>query len=321
MNDLAASVRARLLNLAKSQRVDFNEILVRFALERMLYRLSQSPHASRFVLKGALLFNVWYDLPHRATRDADLLGFGASDQTSLERAFREIAAIPCDDGIQFDPQSVRTEGILKDAGYAGARVLIQGTLSQARCKTQIDVGFGDAVTPPPQLTEYPVLLSDLPMPRLHTYPVYAVIAEKLHAIVKLGMTNTRLKDYFDLFVILNREVLNPELLARAIRATFDRRSLPLPSSTPLGLTSEFAMDGSRQAMWTSFIKKNGLTSESLPAANGSTERTPRSLTTVLPTGDAPRHQAPQLATSCSVLFRGFNCPAMPCTVCPAPSLS
>lgn len=160
MNDVAASVRARLLNLAKRQRVDFNEILVRFALERMLYRLSQSPHASQFVLKGALLFNIWYDLPHRATRDADLLGFGASDLRSLEESFREIAAIPCNDGIRFDPASVKTEGILKDAGYAGARVLIQGTLAQARCRTQIDVGFGDAVTPPPQMTEYPVLLGD-----------------------------------------------------------------------------------------------------------------------------------------------------------------
>ncbi len=264
MNDPAASVRARLLNLAKAQNVDFNQILVRFSLERLLYRLSQSPHAPKFVLKGALLFTVWYDMPHRATRDADFLGFGASDLRSLEQSFQDICAIACDDGIQFDPQSVRAEAILKDSGYSGARVLIQGTLAHARCRTQIDVGFGDAITPAPQLTVYPVLLPDLPPPCLRTYPVYSVIAEKLHAIVRLGMANTRLKDYLDLLVILDRETLCPDVLAAAIRATFERRQLSLPGAAPVGLTDEFARDTSRQALWTSFIKKNGITAESLP---------------------------------------------------------
>jgi predicted nucleotidyltransferase component of viral defense system len=197
MSNVAASVRARLLNVAKAQGVDFNQVLVRFALERILYRLSQSEHADRFLLKGALLFTLWYDMPHRATRDADLLGFGASDPASLAQTFRDIASITVDDGIVFDPASVVAEEIRKDAGYAGAHILISGELAKARCKTQIDIGFGDAVTPGPVDATYPVLLGDLPAPRLRTYPVYTVVAEKLHAIALLGMTNSRMKDYLD----------------------------------------------------------------------------------------------------------------------------
>ena len=157
MNNVAVSVRARLLNVAKAQGVDFNQVLVRFALERILYRLSQSKHVDRFLLKGALLFTLWYDMPHRATRDADLLGFGASDLESMVQTFRDIAGVMVDDGIVFDPASVVAEEIRKDAGYAGARVLISGELAKARCKTQIDVGFGDAVTPGPVDATYPVL--------------------------------------------------------------------------------------------------------------------------------------------------------------------
>ena len=147
--DLPASVRARLLNIAKAQGVDFHQVLVRFALERMLYRLGESAHADRFVLKGALLFTLWYDMPHRATRDADLLGFGPSDLVSVAQAFRDIASVAVEDGIRFDPASVKVEDIRKDAGYAGARVLMDADVAKARCKTQIDIGFGDAVTPEP----------------------------------------------------------------------------------------------------------------------------------------------------------------------------
>lgn len=191
--NVAASVRARLLNIAKAQGVDFNQVLVRFALERILYRLTQSQHADRFVLKGALLFTLWYDMPHRATRDADLLGFGAGDLTSVAETFRDIAAVAVDDGITFDPASVTVEETRKEAGYGGVRVIITGELAKARCKTQIDVGFGDAVTPAPVDSIYPVLLNELPAPRLRAYPTYTVIAEKLHAIAVLGMTNSRLR--------------------------------------------------------------------------------------------------------------------------------
>ena len=257
--DFAASVRARLLNIAKAQGADFNQVLVRFALERILYRLSQSAHADHFLLKGALLFTLWYDMPHRTTRDADLLGFGASDLESIAQTFRDIASVEVDDGITFDPSSVSVKEIRKDAGYAGARVLITGEIAKARCKTQIDIGFGDAVTPGPVHAVYPVLIADLPAPRLRTYPVYTVISEKLHAIALLGMTNSRLKDYLDLWVLLDREALNANTLARAIAATFIRRGMPVPAVLPIGLTDEFATDSSRQAMWHALLKKNEIT--------------------------------------------------------------
>ena len=261
--NVAASIRARLLNVAKIQGVDFNQVLVRFALERILYRLTQSQHADRFLLKGALLFTLWYDMPHRATRDADLLGFGASDLTSVAETFRDIAAVAVDDGIAFDPASVTVEEIRKEAGYGGVRVIIAGELAKARCKTQIDVGFGDAVTPAPVDSVYPVLLEDLPAPRLRAYPTYTVIAEKLHAIALLGMTNSRLKDYFDLSVLLERETLDTDLLAQAIKATFERRGMSVPDVVPVGLTDEFAHDSSRQSLGLAFLKKNELPPETL----------------------------------------------------------
>ena len=268
MNNIAASVRARLLNVAKAQGVDFNQVLVRFALERILYRLSQSEHADHFLLKGALLFTLWYDMPHRTTRDADLLGFGASDLESVAQTFRDIASVAVDDGIVFDPASVAAEEIRKDAGYTGARILISGELAKARCKTQIDIGFGDAVTPGPVDATYPVLLADLPAPRLRTYPVYTVVAEKLHAIALLGMTNSRMKDYLDLSVLLDRETLDTDLLAQALKATFERRGMAVPAELPVGLTDEFAHEPSLQALWQAFIKKNELALEPLSTIVG-----------------------------------------------------
>ncbi|MDP2007182.1 MAG: nucleotidyl transferase AbiEii/AbiGii toxin family protein [Rubrivivax sp.] len=256
--DRAASVRARLLNVAKANGTDFNLVLVRFALERLLFRLSTSAYSERFVLKGALLFTLWYDLPHRATRDADLLGFGPSDTGSMASVFRDIASVAVDDGIVFDPASVRVGVIRKDAGYGGVRVTLNGKLANARCVAQVDVGFGDAVTPGPTDAVYPVLLDDLPAPRLRTYPVYTVVAEKLHAIVVLGMVNSRLKDYLDLVVIMEREALDEPTLALAIAATFQRRGTALPNAPPVGLSDEFALDPTRIALWQSLLKKNDI---------------------------------------------------------------
>jgi Nucleotidyl transferase AbiEii toxin, Type IV TA system len=260
--DRAASVRARLLNVAKATGTDFNLVLVRFALERLLYRLSTSAHADRFVLKGALLFTLWYDLPHRATRDADLLGFGDSDMASMAAVFKDIAAMggkdAGDDGIVFDPSSIRVAEIRKDAGYGGVRVTLNGQLANARCVAQVDVGFGDAVTPAPSDAVYPVLLDDLPAPHLRTYPVYTVIAEKLHAVVVLGMVNSRLKDYLDLVVMVERETLDAATLARAIAATFQRRGTGVPAALPVGLSDEFASDATRMALWHALLKKNAI---------------------------------------------------------------
>ena len=256
--DLGASVRARLLNIAKAEGSDFNSVLVRYALERFLYRLGVSPHAGRFVLKGALLFTLWYDMPHRPTRDADLLGFGPSDLDALRATFREVATVAVEDGIAFDPRSVGVEEIRKEAGYGGVRVLLDAVLARARCRVQVDVGFGDAVTPAPVPAVYPVLIDDFPAPQLRTCPVYTVVAEKLHAIVLLGMANSRLKDYLDLQVLLQRETLDIDTLAQAIAATFVRRGTAVPRVLPLGLGDEFAEDASRQALWRAFLRKNDL---------------------------------------------------------------
>ena len=263
--DLAASIRARLLNIAKADNTDFNQILVRYALERLLYRISQSEYSSQFLLKGALLFTLWYDMPHRPTRDADLLGFGESNLKSIESVFREISNIKVDDGIVFDPDSVVVEEIRKEAGYTGARVLITAELAKAKSKTQIDIGFGDAVTPHPVGATYPTLIDGMPAPQLRVYPIYTVIAEKLHAIALLGMTNTRLKDYFDLQVLLDREQIDIQILTEAISATFVRRGMPIPTEVPIGLTEEFTNEPTRQKLWDSFLKKNDI--EPMPLRN------------------------------------------------------
>jgi len=189
----------------------------------------------------------------------------SSDLASVVQTFRDVSSIVVDDGIRFDPASVSAEDIRKGAGYAGARVLISADIAKARCKTQIDIGFGDAVTPAPVEAVYPVLIADLPAPRLRTYPVYTVIAEKLHAVALLGMTNSRLKDYLDVSVLLERETLDAGTLAQAIAATFERRGMAVPVALPVGLTDEFANDPTRQALWQAFLKKNGLSLQPLPA--------------------------------------------------------
>jgi predicted nucleotidyltransferase component of viral defense system len=266
--DLAASVRARLLTIAKAEQTDFNAVLVRYALERFLYRLSQSAHAERFVLKGAMLFNLWYAMPHRPTRDIDLLGFGASDLEAIAQVFREIVSAPAEDGMVFSAASVQVEEIRKNAGYAGARVWVTAELARALCKVQVDIGFGDAITPGPIDATYPVLIADFAPPQLRTYPAYTVVAEKLHAIVLLGMTNSRLKDYLDLWILLERESFDADTLVNAITATFSRRGTPLLTGLPIGLSDEFASDASRQALWTAFLRKNALAAVALSEVVG-----------------------------------------------------
>jgi hypothetical protein len=254
----AASIRARLKQHADARKQDFNLTLTHYGLERLLYRLSISPHAQGYMLKGALLFSLWYDQPHRPTRDADLLGFGPDDVESAVSAFREICQIPVADGIVFDLASVHGTVIRKEAGYGGVRVDIRATLDGARIALQVDIGFGDAVTPAAQTVLYPVLLDDLPAPRLCSYPKYTVVAEKLHAICLLGMANTRMKDYFDLWVLMQEDSLDPDELRRAIAATFERRKLAVPSAVPAGLGEGFSGDAMKRAQWAAFLRKNRL---------------------------------------------------------------
>lgn len=260
MSDIAASIRARLLSLSKAQGQPFQTLLTRFALERLLYRLSVSQYADRFLLKGSLLFAVWYGMMHRPTRDADLLGLGSNDKNVVGRIFREIAAIPVDDGIVFDADSLSTDDIRKEEKYMGVRVIITSTLAKARCRVQVDIGYGDKVTLVPEVSEYPVLLKNLPAPKLRTYPVYTAISEKVHAIVQLGIPNGRMKDYYDLSVLLSRETLDEHLLAQALKATFTRNGRPLSRETPVGLSDEFSGNAGQLLMWDAFLRKNGLPS-------------------------------------------------------------
>lgn len=259
----AASIHARLLNRAKARGEDFNLLLTRYAIERFLYRLSRAPARDSLWLKGALLFDLWFDVPHRPTRDADFLGFGPMDAESLEAALREVCGIVADDGMDFDAGSITTEEIREDARYGGLRVRLQGRLGNARCPLQLDVGYGDAVTPGPEEAVYPTVLDDQPAPRLRVYPRATVVAEKLEAIVSLGMANSRMKDYFDLRALAREGEVAAGLLADAIAATFTRRNTVLPPAMPLGLSDEFAKDPSKRVQWKAFLGRNRLDAPTL----------------------------------------------------------
>jgi len=230
--NVAASVRAKLLNKARAEKRDFTLVLTRYALERLLYRLSISTHADHFLLKGALLFDLWFDVPLRPTRDMDLLGFGLAEEPYLIAAFTELCALDVDDGIRFDAQSIRAEEIRKEANYAGIRVTLLGWVDGARCPVQVEVGYGDAVTPGPEAVEYPVILDEFPAPKLRVYPRYTVVAEKLEALISLGVANSRMKDYFDLWVLARHSDFEGEVLREAIGATLSRRGTDIPTDVP-----------------------------------------------------------------------------------------
>ncbi|MDP1573766.1 MAG: nucleotidyl transferase AbiEii/AbiGii toxin family protein [Coxiellaceae bacterium] len=264
--NMAESVRARLLNITRnSKQSGFENILLRFMLERTLYRIGQSRYQKQFLLKGAMLFALWYDMPHRQTRDIDLLAFGDNDLLAVKKIFQEIAKIPFDDGIVFDIEHITVERILEETAYIGVKVTIPAELAKAIGKIQIDVGFGDAVTPGPVDSQYPVLIKEFPSPQLQTYPVYTVVAEKLHAIAFHGAANSRVKDYLDLFVIFEREQLDPRLLQKAITATFARRGSVISKTPLIGLTDDFANNPLKQTMWSAFLRKNKLSDKSFPA--------------------------------------------------------
>lgn len=259
----AASIHARLLNRAKARGEDFNLILTRYALERFLYRLSQVPARETYWLKGAMLFDLWFGVPHRPTRDADFLGFGSMDIEALASTIREICNITVDDGMVYDPSSITVEEIREESRYGGLRVRLLGRLGNTRCTMQLDVGYGDAVTPGPEEAVYPTLLDDMLPPRLRVYPRAAVVAEKLEAIVSLGMANSRLKDYFDLRALAREGALDARQLGDAIAATFQRRGTAVPVELPLGLSDEFARDAAKRAQWKAFLGKNRLEAPTL----------------------------------------------------------
>jgi hypothetical protein len=261
--DRSASVLARLLNRSRATGENYNLLLSRFAIERLLYRLSVSPHAGGFVLKGALLFALWTDTPHRPTKDADLLGFGPDDEDSLRARFQDICNIDANDGLRFDAARIRIAPIREHNAYGGLRLSVPAFIGHARLPVQVDVGFGDAVTPAPETVRYPTLLDDLPAPSLRAYPVHSVIAEKLHAMVVLGMANTRMKDFFDLAVIARTMTVDGATLVQALQATFSRRATPMPIADPVALTPAFATDLLKVKQWQAFLVKLRLGDEAL----------------------------------------------------------
>jgi hypothetical protein len=259
--NIAASVRQRLLDQAKSKRVDFNLLLTRYGLERFLYRLGRSEYRERFVLKGAMLFPLWGVVSYRSTRDVDLLGYGESEIEALVTVFRTICQTEvADDGITFDPVSVQAEGIRDQMEYGGTRLKLNADLAGARIHLQVDIGFGDVITPSADTAEYPVLL-DHPAPHLWVYPRETVIAEKFQAMVHLGIANSRMKDFHDLWVLGSQFDFDGKTLATALARTFERRNTPLPVELPLALTPEFFADAQKTRQWKAFLNRAGLAVE------------------------------------------------------------
>jgi len=263
-SNLTASIRQRLLNLAHERKEEFQLILVRYAAERLLYRLSKSPHADQFVLKGALLFQLWTGQPHRATLDLDLLGQGDDDVARFEGIFREVGATAVeDDGLLFLPDQVHGEEIREDQRYAGVRIHGTVKLGTARIPLQIDIGFGDAVTPKPQKVQYPSLLG-LPTATMRAYPKQTVVAEKFEAMVSLGIANSRMKDFYDIWVLSSEFQFDGDVLAKAIRATFERRGTAIPAQPPVAFTPEFSSDRSKAAQWRAFVSRGRLVAHPPP---------------------------------------------------------
>jgi hypothetical protein len=257
--NIVSSVRQRLLDLSRARQEDFQLLLTRFASERLLHRLSRSEHAGRFVLKGALLFALWTGRMLRPTRDVDLLGYGDPGADELASVFRDVCRLEPEqpDGLRFESDSVSAEPIREAQEYEGIRIWLRATLGQARLDLQIDIGFGDAVTPAPDLVDFPSLL-DFPAPRIRAYPRETALAEKFQAMVQLGIANSRMKDFFDIWVMSREFSFTGALLSEAIRATFERRRTPVPASPPLALTAEFGEDATKKLQWQAFKRRSGV---------------------------------------------------------------
>jgi len=258
--NIAASVRAKLKNKAKERQVEFQNLLVRFGNERLLYRLSQSKYQKSFMLKGASLFAIWTGEPHRPTKDMDLLGFGKNDIPTLENIFREICAIDGEDGLEFSVESIKGAEIRAEKKYQGVRITLSAFLDGARIPLQIDIGFGDAVTPTAKSETIETIL-DLPKPRLRIYPKETVIAEKFEAMVKLGIGNSRMKDFWDVQFLIKNFEFEGKLLQKAIRATFDNRQTAVPEKLPVALTGTFTKNSETIADWKAFIKRGKIESD------------------------------------------------------------
>jgi predicted nucleotidyltransferase component of viral defense system len=253
--NLATSVADRLLDRSRRIGEDYQFLLMRYGLERLMYRLSQSEHAGEFVMKGAMLFLVWTGDSYRQTKDVDLLVVKSGSAAHFKKVFRDLCNVTvADDALVFLAESVRAAEIRENAAYQGVRVNLEVRLGRARIPLQVDIGFGDAVTPKAAKAEFPTLL-EFPAPQLSMYPKETVVAEKFEAMVKLGILNSRMKDYYDLWVLAREFEFNGETLSAAIRATFRRRKTALAGEVPLALTAGFSGDPTKRRQWQAFVRK------------------------------------------------------------------
>lgn len=263
IRNIGASVRSRLLNIARERNQPFDLLLTRYALERLLYRLGTTRHRERFILKGAMLMTAWIDTPFRPTRDLDFLGLGDSSPEAMLAVFREVCAVTLDDGVVFDAGRLEIDRIREELEYGGLRIKTDAAIGGAKIRIVIDIGFGDAVEPPPAEPDLPVLL-DMPAPRIRAYRRETVIAEKFHAMVMLGRANSRMKDYYDIWALARTDEFSGDTLARAIAATFARRKTKIPDQLPDGLKLAFAEDVAKQQQWTAFME--GIEAKAVPLA-------------------------------------------------------
>lgn len=252
IKNMAVSVRARLLKISQEKNQSFQHVLTSYVLERLLYRLSQTKHRERFILKGAMLLTKWFDDPLRPTQDLDLLGIGNDDPDNMVQTFREICAAPFDDGVIFDVEGVEVDRIREDLEYGGLRIKTYAIVDSARVRVVIDIAFGDAIEPGLAEIDLPVML-DFPAPHLRAYPRETVIAEKFQAMVMLGRANSRMKDFYDIWVLSQTSEFNDDRLVRAIAATFARRKTEIPDGLPDALTPAFASDPAKIRQWDAFV--------------------------------------------------------------------
>lgn len=251
--NIAASVKQRLLNMARAQGRGFDILLVRFALERLLFRLSQSAHRENYILKGGMLVTQWLNHDNRETRDADFLGFGEADVETIKAIFAEIMAITSEDGLDFDIGALAATTIREEAEYGGIRLKTNAYLERTRIPVTLDIAFGDALADASQTIDYPSLL-DMERPSIRTYPPAQVIAEKFQAMVALGLANGRMKDFYDLWEIPKALPIDDQALDTAIAATFERRTTPVPKERPSGLSAAMAEDAAAQQRWRAYVE-------------------------------------------------------------------
>lgn len=257
--DIAASVRQRLLNYSRKNNRPFAEVLQYFAMERFLYRLSQSQHKDRFILKGALMLQVWQTPSSQPTMDIDMLGKISNSEESIRSQINEILVTDVEpDGLLFDANTIKSERITEDADYERIRIRFDGKLGVAVIHMQLDIGFSDIIYPEPKISNFPTILDNTP-PRLYCCSRESAIAEKFEAMVKLGILNSRMKDFYDIWLLSSQDTINPEALKHAIRLTFDRRGTEIPTKVG-AFQKKFIQE--KQTQWNAFRKR--LRQENIP---------------------------------------------------------